>query len=331
MGDELVFEDDDLGNGKGEVDTEIKPDITDIAKTPEEIEAEEQAALKAAEDKVKADEEAAAKLLEEEEAEKKGMVPKGRFNEINEEKKAALERAAAIEEENKKLKEELEAARGKTKEPEPDPRDLLEDKIVDLQLISQSVLVDYGIDSQEYKDSLKVVNKVTRELSALEAEMRANKAVTGLRSEDKALADTKAALAEVAGAAYEIYPFLNQNDAENRNDKAIKSVLKYRDNLIKTREYTPAEALQEAIDELAPGHAARIGTVAPADNDKVKQIKEAREKAAREKAAAATKGQAPDLKGRSVDDNFKTEVDKLSLKEVGDMSEEQLAVLLGNA
>jgi hypothetical protein len=336
--DDPVFEDGDLGN-EIEDGKEIKPTVDEFdpdfleklaadAKTPEEIEAEEQAALKAAEDKVKADEDAAAKLLEEQEAEKKGFVPKGRFNEINEEKKAALERAAAIEEENKKLKEEL--AKGKTKEPEPDPLDLLEDKVVELYLIRQAALTDFGLDSQEYKDATRAYNKTNRELMAMEADRRANKAVTGLRSEDKALADTKAALNEVAEKSYEIYPFLNKN-GEDFDEQAINDVLEYRNDLIATGNYKPEVALQKAIDKLAPLHAARIEKILPVDNDKVKQIKEARERSAREKAALATKGQAPDLKGRLPNDGFKTEVDKISVKEVGEMSEEQLAVLLGNA
>ena len=110
--------DDDLGNGL-EADGEVKIDDNDLdpkflagakeAKTPEELEAEEQAVTKAAEDAIKAEEDAATKLLEEQEAEKKGFVPKGRFNEINEEKKAALEEKKAVEEENKRLKAEPEA------------------------------------------------------------------------------------------------------------------------------------------------------------------------------------------------------------------------------
>jgi hypothetical protein len=125
-------------------------------------------------------------------------------------------------------------------------------------------------------------------------------------------------------------PVLNKN-GEDFDEQAINDVLEYRNDLIATGNYKPEVALQKAIDKLAPLHAARIEKILPVDNDKVKQIKEARERSAREKAALATKGQAPDLKGRLPNDGFKTEVDKISVKEVGEMSEEQLAVLLGNA
>lgn len=337
--DDPVFEDGDLGNEIGD-GKEIKDDLGDLdpaflaklaegAKSQEEIEAEEQAALKAAEDKVKADEDAAAKLLEEQEAEKKGFVPKGRFNEINDEKKAALEKAAAAEEENKRLKSELEAAKGTKEEPKPNPVDLLADEVVELDIIREKVLVDFGLDSPEYKDAVKAYNKKSRELIAMEADIRANNAVSGLRSEDKAIADTKAALAEVAEKSYETYPFLNKN-GEDFDEQAINDVLEYRNDLIETGKYKPEVALQKAIDKLAPLHAARIGKTVTVDDDKVKQIKDAREKAARERAAAATRDQAPIVKGRSVDDNFKVEVEKLSVKEVGEMDEEQFERLAGN-
>ena len=335
--------DDDLGNGTStddvkiddkELDPEFLAGLAKDGKTPEEIAAEEQAAAKAVADKVEADKLAAEKLVEEQEAEKKGFVPKGRFNEINEEKKAALERAAAIEAENKALKAELEAAKGGKKEdPAPDPLDLMEDKVVELQLACQEALTDYGFDSEEYRASVKDYNRGNRELMRMEAAANSAQAVINLRGEDAVKAAIQTELNDVAEAAYVVYPFLDKN-AETFDNDAISDVLEYRNELIETGRFTAAQALQKAIDKLAPFHAARIGAVKPPEDDdltKARTVKEAREKAAREKAAAATLHQPAIPNGRAVDDSFKPEIDKLTPKEVGAMSEEQLAVLLGNA
>jgi hypothetical protein len=347
--DDMTFDDNDLGNvpdtGKetvdlGEMDPDFLAGLAANAKTAEEIAAEEAAATKTAADQAEADKLAAEKLIEEQEAERKGFVPKGRFNEINDEKKHALEKAAAVEEENRKLKEALAALEKgeiKPKEPELDPLDVLEARVVELDIIKSRALSDFGFDSQDYQDAVKAYNKLNRELMRMESQTSAGNAVAGLRGEDAALTATRSELAEVAEAAYEVYPFLNKN-GDGFDADAINDVLELRNDLISVTgakgqpKYTPAQALQKAIDKLAPGHAIRIGTVAPTtDNDKVKQIKEAREKAAREKAALATRGQAPLLGGRVAEETFKPEIEKLTPKEIGEMSEEQQAVLLGNA
>jgi hypothetical protein len=305
----------------------------------EKAEAERLAAEKEAADKAEVDRIAAEKLAaEEKELEGKGFIPKGRFNEINNEKKAAEEKAAAAEAENKTLKEQLELAKkGKIKpEIKPDPLDLMEEKVVELDLVKQAALTDYGFDSDEYRQAVKDYNRGQRQLMQMESDVQAGKAVAGLKGENAAYAATKSELNEVAEAAYEVYPFLNKN-GENFDETAINDVLEYRNELIDavksdgSRKYTPAEALQKAIDKLAPFHAARIGVKVPDGETEIqKAVREKRAQGAAEKAAAATRNQPAFVKGRTDEGGFKLDVNKMTADEIAKLPKDVQDRLLGN-
>jgi hypothetical protein len=304
-------------------------------------EAERLAAEKEAADKAEADRLAAEKLVEEaKDLEKKGFIPQGRFNEINEAKKTAEERAAATEAENKLLKEQLELAKKGELKPEVkvDPLEQMENQVVELDLIKQAALADYGFDSNEYREAVKQYNKGNRQLMQMEADVRAGNAVSGLKGENAALAAVKSELDEVAEAAYEVYPFLNKA-AEGFDEEAINDVLELRNDLMDAKKadgspkYTAGQALQKAIDKLAPGHALRIGAVTtPPDGETEAQktVREAREKEQRDKAAAALKNQPAFIKGKTDDGGLKIDVNKMTPKEIADLPKELRDKLNGN-
>lgn len=338
------------GNDGGIVIPEdFSPDfLAELAKlAPEDKEAaakaetERLAAEKEAADKAETDRIAAEKLAaEEKELEGKGFIPKGRFNEINNEKKAAEEKAAAAEAENKTLKEQLELAKKGEVKPEikPDPLDLMEEKVVELDLIKQASLTDYGFDSDEYRQAVKDYNRGQRQLMQMEADVQSGKAVSGLKGENAAFAATKSELNEVAEAAYEVYSFLNKN-GEDFDEVAINDVLEYRNELIDavksdgTSKYTPAQALQKAIDKLAPFHAARIAAtvkVPDGETEAQKAVREKRAVEAAEKAAAATRNQPAFVKGRTDEGGFKLDVNKMTAEEIAKLPKDVQDRLLGN-
>ncbi len=265
---------------------------------------------------------------EEQEHARRGYVPKGRFNEVNE--KAKL--ASALEIENQALKSALELIqRGAVKpqeEPEVEinPIDQMEDQVTELQLLSETAKLDYGLDSVEYKQALKDYNRANRQLIAMEADTRSNAAVNAFRSENEQISRTRNELQEVAEAAYEVYPFLNQN-GEVPNQDAIDKVLTIRDTLIQTGK-SAAKALQEAIDLIAPLYP-NVSNASEAS--KVADIRSARDRASREKAAQASASQPVFRQSRSDESGFKLDINKMTPEEVAKLPKDVLDKMSGNA
>ena len=246
----------------------------------------------------------------------KGWIPKGRFNEV-------LDKNKAIEAQVAALQQQIEAIK-KPVEPTPDPAMEMEERVDSLLIASQVALTDYGIESEEYKASVRIYNRANRELMALEAD----RAAGGLRQEQAAVIQTKAALDEVAEKNYETYPFLDKNgDAPDVN--AINQVIEMRNAYIEVGT-SPADALQKAIDLIAPIYAAKIPATATPDATKAAEVLAAREKAAREKAAATTKQQPAFVVGRTDEGGFKLDIDKMTPDEVAKLPKEVLDKLAGN-
>ena len=245
----------------------------------------------------------------------KGWIPKGRFNEV-------LDKNKAIEAQVAALQQQIEAFK-KPAEQQPDPALAMEERVDSLLIASQIALTDYGIESEEYKASVRIYNRANRELMALEAD----RAAGGIRQEQAAVIQTKAALDEVAEKNYETYPFLDKNsDAPDVN--AINQVIEMRNAYIETGT-PPADALQRAIDLIAPIYAAKIQPVVP-DATKAAEVLAARERAAREKAAATTKQQPAFVVGRTDEGGFKLDIDKMTPEEVAKLPKEVLDKLAGN-
>ena len=273
-----------------------------------------------------AEAEATAAQAEADAAAAKGWIPKGRFNEV-------LDKSKTMEAQIQALQQKLEELAAKPITPTatpatPDPATVLADQVDDLLIATNVALTDYGIDSAEYRASVKVYNQANRELMTLEA----SKQVTGLRNENSQALQTKAALDEVAEKNYELYPFLDKN-SEAPNTEAIDMVIQIRNTYIQAGA-APADALQTAIDAIAPLYAKL--TPAPASGDpaadqaKVASIVAAREKAAREKAAAASIAQPAFVVGRTDKGDFKLDIDKMSPAEVAALPKDVLDKLSGN-
>ena len=261
------------------------------------------------------------KVVEEQEHDKKGYIPKGRFNEKNEEAKAL-----AIE--NATLKTALEKLAGPKEEPLPqiDPLDELEEGVVNLAILATAAERDYGLESQEYRDAVKAHAKANRQLNQMEAKRQAESVESKIDTKTAQATQTKNELLEVAAAAYEVYPFMDVN-AEDANQEAIDKVVQLRDAYTATGIYTPAKALQAAIDLIAPNY---LASYKSSVDPKVADIAAARAKAEREKAAKANAQQPGFVKGRSEENEFKVDISKLTDAEFAALPKDVLDRLKGN-
>jgi hypothetical protein len=258
---------------------------------------------------------------EQEEHDKKGYIPKGRFDEKNEEAKAlAIENAA--------LKAALDKLAGPKEEPavQVDPLDEMEDKVTDLFILAQAAEKDYGLESTEYRDAAKAYTKANRQLSSMESARQASQVETQISSKATQAEIVKNELLETASAVYEVYPFMDVN-SEDANDEAINKVIQLRDAYTKTGLYTPAKALQEAVDLIAPSY---LASYKPTSSTAVADIRDARAKAEREKAAKANNQQPGFVKGRTEETGFSIDVENLTEKDMASLSKKDLDVLLGN-
>ena len=279
-------------------DETLNPDFLKTLVDPAEIEAQEHA-----------------------EHDKKGYIPKGRFNEVN-------EKAKALDIENAALKAALEKLAGPKEPPPPvvDPLDELEDKVVELAILATAAEKDYGLESQEYRDAVKAHSRANRQLNAMESKRQAESVEVKIDTKTAEATRVANELREVSEAAYTVYPFLDVN-AEDANDEAIGKVVQLRDAYTKAGVYTPAQALQAAIDLIAPNY---LAAYKPANATNVADIAAARVRAEREKAAKAANQQPAFVKGRTEGGVAEIDVSKLSDVEFAALPKDVLDRLKGN-
>ncbi len=312
----------------GDFDPEFLKSLVGLSEEDQEAAKQLQIESDATAEALREQETAKQALLEEEQQANKGWIPRGRFNEANDKAKEAEEKIALLQQQLEIL---LKPEKTVT-EPEPDPRDILENQLADLDIASKEAELDYGLGSEEHRTAVKAYNRANRGLMALEASYSANNAVSVLKNETTEMNRIKASLDEVAEKNYEIYPFLDRNGEES-NDEAINQVIELRNGFIESGKYNPSIALQKAIDLVAPVYAKIIvpaTSTNTTDQAKVLEIAQARERAAREKAALATQKQPAFVVGRSEEGDFKLDIDKMTDAEVAALPKDVLDKLCGN-
>jgi len=256
------------------------------------------------------------------------FVPKGRFNEVNNEKKAVLE-------ENERLKKELEEARVK-KEPTAEEKAEverlaaeaeaenpttvvgMESKRDALQEKADELLVENGPHDDERKGIMKEINGLNKEIA--KAELRAENNIVQTQ------ASLKQELAAVTTDSLALYPFLDVN-SEKCDEDAVIAVRDMRFRLEREGK-PPAEALRLAVEEKGPKFSKMLGFTV--DTKKADEIKAARDKAALKKAADTTTRQPAMLPAKGDKETFEIKVENLTQKQYDNLPEAEKAKLRGD-
>jgi hypothetical protein len=214
--------------------------------------------------------------------EKPRGIPKSRFDEVNNERRAFAEQNALLaralaEREQKAAPAPTETAKPRDFESE---RTTLKEK--------------YESGDLDVASYLAEVRKVDRAEDRAELDQKLQPVVKSLEQEREQIQNDRTTLRLQAEAekVFTKYPFLNHADEENANVEAINKVLAQRDELIAAK-IDPVKALRLAVAAVAPEYAP--AATAP----KVDDVAAARRIAAQKKAAAASTQQPAALRGTS--------------------------------
>lgn len=316
-----MFEDDDLNEDRGDDFTPVVSEVKEPeAKGPDDKESEE----KEGEDQPRGPDGKFAKKDDGQPADQR--IPKARFDEaVNKER----ERAEAAE----RRLAELEARLTKSEPTKPtvDPRtaevDTLDSKIVELHAKRDGFLADGN--AEKASELLREIRAEERKLMRLEAEMIAEEKAGRATSQasEESLVDGVVATLE---STYEVL----RKGSETYNERMIDLVVAEQQRLMATG-LSPSKALLKAgtdIMELV----GQKKTTETKDETKGEDLKESRRKEALAKNLDTAKRQPGALKDVGLDSNaagaksVNLEVDKMTDKEFGALSEEQLANLRGD-
>lgn len=311
-----MFEDDDLNDDRGDNFTPVVSE----AKEPEVKEPEE----KEDDDQPRGPDGKFAKKDDGQPVDQR--IPKARFDEaVNKER----ERAEAAE----RRLAELEARLTKSEPTKPtvDPRtaevDTLDSKIVELHAKRDGFLADGN--AEKASELLREIRAEERKLMRLEAEMIAEEKAGRATSQasEESLIDGVVTTLE---STYEVL----RKGSETYNERMVDLVVAEQQRLMATG-LSPAKALLKAgtdIMELV----GQKKTTETKDETKGEDLKESRRKEALAKNLDTAKRQPGALKDVGLDSNaagaksVNLEVDKMTDKEFGALSEEQLAKLRGD-
>lgn len=316
-----MFEDDDLNEDRGDDFTPVVSEVKEPEKKePEKKEPEE----KEDDDQPRGPDGKFAKKDDGQPADQR--IPKARFDEaVNKER----ERAEAAE----RRLAELEARLTKSEPTKPtvDPRtaevDTLDSKIVELHAKRDGFLADGN--AEKASELLREIRAEERKLMRLEAEMIAEEKAGRATSQasEESLVDGVVATLE---STYEVL----RKGSETYNERMIDLVVAEQQRLMATG-LSPSKALLKAgtdIMELV----GQKKTTETKEETKGEDLKEARRKEALAKNLDTAKRQPGALKDVGLDSNaagaksVNLEVDKMTDKEFGALSEEQLANLRGD-
>lgn len=248
-----------------------------------------------------------------EKKDKDGFIPKARFNEVNDELKSAKERIAA-----------LEAGKGKDADTDareteqPSEVEQMETRRDELQLKADELLIQGELE--ERMAILKEIRTLDRQIAKAEMSVEMRKE----NDQQKVVASLNA----VAAKAYELYPFLDVN-SETCDTDAVIAVKARRDELMMQGK-SPAEALQTAVDEKGPKFAKILGVKEDPGTLTAGQIREQRERQAKEKAAATSLEQPAQLPQKTDKDTFAVDVKALTPEQIKKMPESEKARLRGD-
>ena len=317
-----MFEDDDLNEDRGD---DFTPGALEAkepeAKDPELKEPDE----KQEEDQPRGPDGKFAKKDDGQPADQR--IPKARFDEaVNKER----ERAEAAE----RRLAELEARLTKSEPTKPtvDPRtaevDTLDSKIVELHSKRDGFLADGN--AEKASELLREIRAEERKLMRLEAEMIAEEKAGRATSQasEESLVDGVVATLE---STYEVL----RKGSETYNERMIDLVVAEQQRLMATG-LSPSKALLKAGTDIMELVGQKKTTDETKDEAKGEDLKEARRKEALAKNIDTAKRQPGALKDVGLDSNaagaksLNLEVDKMTDKEFGSLSEEQLAKLRGD-
>lgn len=307
-----MFEDDDLNDDRGDNFTPVVSE----AKEPEVKEPEE----KEDDDQPRGPDGKFAKKDDGQPADQR--IPKARFDEaVNKER----ERAEAAE----RRLAELEARLTKSEPAKPtvDPRtaevDTLDSKIVELHSKRDGFLADGN--AEKASELLREIRAEERKLMRLEAEMIAEEKAGRATSQasEESLVDGVVATLE---STYEVL----RNGSETYNERMVDLVVAEQQRLMATG-LSPSKALLKAGTDIM-----ELVGQKTTDETKGEDLKEVRRKEALAKNLDTAKRQPGALKDVGLDSNaagaksLNLEVDKMTDKEFGALTEEQLAKMRGD-
>jgi hypothetical protein len=307
-----MFEDDDLNEDRGDNFTPVVSE----AKEPEVKEPEE----KEDDDQPRGPDGKFAKKDDGQPADQR--IPKARFDEaVNKER----ERAEAAE----RRLAELEARLTKSEPAKPtvDPRtaevDTLDSKIVELHSKRDGFLADGN--AEKASELLREIRAEERKLMRLEAEMIAEEKAGRATSQasEESLVDGVVATLE---STYEVL----RNGSETYNERMVDLVVAEQQRLMATG-LSPSKALLKAGTDIM-----ELVGQKTTDETKGEDLKEVRRKEALAKNLDTAKRQPGALKDVGLDSNaagaksLNLEVDKMTDKEFGALTEEQLAKMRGD-
>lgn len=233
-------------------------------------------------------------------------IPKARFDELSGENKALKERLLALEETVK--------AKAPVQDDQPNQYQQMEEKRDALQDQADQMLVEGDLDGR--KAVLKEIRSIDRELSKAELMYEVNQRM--------AQKETAASMESVISQAYEAYPFLDTK-SDSFDGDAVAAINAYQQALIEAGQ-SPAAALQSAVAEKGPKFAKLLGTT----NAQVDELKAAREKQAREKAAATSTAQPASLPARTEKNSFISDTARMTAAQILALPEAERARAMGD-
>lgn len=241
-----------------------------------------------------------------EEKKEDNVIPRARFNEVNEE--------------NKQLKAQLEkfktapvvtdgsdTSSTQQQQTQPDPKAILKE----LRTQQRDALVEGDMDA--YEALTEKIDDVILSVASYEAENRIKQSA--------AMEEVQTDMDKVAASAYEQYPFLDIN-SESVDMDAVNAVVIRRNELL--AEGKPvAEALKIAVDEKGPKFAKLLGA-GTVDTSKADEVRQMRNTQARTTAASASVAQPAALPGKG-EEAFVLNVDKMDDKQFKQFSKTEAA------
>lgn len=244
------------------------------------------------------------------EPERSKFVPHARFNEVNEAKKAAEQRAAELAAELERLRQ---AAPERSQEAKQDPKPAAFDFDAKEAQAAEAL---FAGDTETYR-------KVQAEIRAHLEEQATNRALEQFEQRS-AVKTAQALLESTADRIASKYPILN-SESDQANDQAIKDVVEWRDFYIAKGD-KPHVALEKAANKVAPLY------VRDEPEDDPEPVKvDPRKAAAVARAAAAAAAQPP--AGGGVGErtaSARLDIEKMSDEQFSRLSDEDKRRLRGD-
>lgn len=234
-------------------------------------------------------------------------IPKPRFDELAQENKALKERLALLEQSKPAVQQQQEANEVEVLEQK---RDALQDRADELMLEG---------DLESRKAIIKEIRQIDRKIARTEVMSDVE-----ARLYNQQISVT---MENVVQNACSQYPFLDANSDSFDNDAV--TVINSTQAAYMQQGYDAAKALQLAVQEKAPKFASLLNVATK--TDKADEVRQTRDKAAKEKASNASINQPAPLPSKADKSTLDININTLSAAQIKAMPEEQRARLRGDA